>query len=196
MAGKKTNKYRCSWAEKEIFHSYHDDEWGVPVHEDLVHFEFLTLEGAQAGLSWETILKKRENYRKAFDGFDYKKIARYDEKKVRSLLKDEGIVRNRLKIRSTIKNARAFLGIQKEFGSFDAYVWNFVNGKPVRNTVASAADIPSNSPLSDTISKDLKRRGFTFVGATIVYAFLQAIGIVNDHEQGCAWRQCGEMRKV
>lgn len=181
-------KHRCVWAQKEIFHTYHDSEWCVPVHDDIVHFEFLILEGAQAGLSWETILKKRENYRKAFDGFDPRKVARYTERKIQSLLADPGIVRNRLKVRSAVTNAQAFLEVQKEFGSFDAYIWSFTGGKQIQNNVRNAAAMPSSTPLSDAVSKDLKKRGFCFVGTTIIYSYLQAIGIVNDHEVRCAWR--------
>ena len=164
---------------------YHDKEWGVPVHDDRVLFEFLILEGAQAGLSWETILNKRENYRRAFDRFDAAKIARYDGKKVRSLMADAGIVRNKLKIASTISNAKAFLEIQKEFGSFDRYIWQFVGGKPLVNARKSMKQIPPRTPESDAMSKDLKRRGFNFVGSTICYAFMQGVGLVNDHVVDC-----------
>lgn len=161
---------------------YHDQEWGVPVHDDRTLFEFLILEGAQAGLSWETILKKRENYRQAFDGFDPAKVARYDAKKTKQLLGNEGIIRNRLKIAAAIQNANAFLDVQKEFGSFDAYIWKFVGGKPKK---IQSAPIPASTPESDALSKDLKRRGFKFVGTTICYAFMQAVGLVNDHTPGC-----------
>jgi DNA-3-methyladenine glycosylase I len=164
---------------------YHDKEWGVPVHDDRVLFEFLILEGAQAGLSWETILNKRENYRRAFDRFDAAKIARYDGKKVRSLMADAGIVRNKLKIASTISNAKAFLEIQKEFGSFDRYIWQFVGGKPRINRWKSSQRLPALTPESDAVSKDLKKRGFRFVGSTICYAFMQATGMVNDHTADC-----------
>jgi len=164
---------------------YHDKEWGVPVHDDRVLFEFLILEGAQAGLSWETILNKRENYRRAFDRFDAAKIARYDGKKVRSLMADAGIVRNKLKIASTISNAKAFLEIQKEFGSFDRYIWQFVGGKPRINRWKSSQRLPALTPESDAMSKDLKKRGFRFVGSTICYAFMQATGMVNDHTADC-----------
>ena len=164
---------------------YHDKEWGVPVHDDRVLFEFLILEGAQAGLSWETILNKRENYRRAFDRFDAAKIARYDGKKVRSLMADAGIVRNKLKIASTISNAKAFLEIQKEFGSFDRYIWQFVGGKPRINDWKSSQRLPALTPESDAMSKDLKKRGFRFVGSTICYAFMQATGMVNDHTADC-----------
>ena len=164
---------------------YHDKEWGVPVHDDRVLFEFLILEGAQAGLSWETILNKRENYRRAFDRFDAAKIARYDGKKVRSLMADAGIVRNKLKIASTISNAKAFLEIQKEFGSFDRYIWQFVGGKPRINRWKSSQRLPALTPESDAMSKDLKKRGFRFVGSTICYAFMQAVGIVDEHQRNC-----------
>jgi len=167
---------------------YHDKEWGVPVHDDRVLFEFLILEGAQAGLSWETILNKRENYRRAFDRFDAAKIARYDGKKVRSLMADAGIVRNKLKIASTISNAKAFLEIQKEFGSFDRYIWQFVGGKPRINDWKSSQRLPALTPESDAMSKDLKKRGFRFVGSTICYAFMQATGMVNDHSSDCIRR--------
>jgi DNA-3-methyladenine glycosylase I len=167
---------------------YHDKEWGVPVHDDRVLFEFLILEGAQAGLSWETILNKRENYRRAFDRFDAAKIARYDGKKVRSLMADAGIVRNKLKIASTISNAKAFLEIQKEFGSFDRYIWQFVGGKPRINRWKSSQRLPALTPESDAMSKDLKKRGFRFVGSTICYAFMQATGMVNYHSADCIRR--------
>lgn len=163
---------------------YHDHEWGVPVHDDRTLFEFLILEGAQAGLSWETILNKRENYRKAFDRFDARKIARYDGKKVRELMGDAGIIRNRLKIESTISNAKAFLEVQKEFGSFDRYIWQFVGGKTITRAW-NGSRRPATSPESDAMSKDLKRRGFRFVGSTICYAFMQAVGMVNDHSRDC-----------
>jgi DNA-3-methyladenine glycosylase I len=178
-------KQRCGWPRTPLSIEYHDKEWGVPVHDDRVHFEFLTLEGAQAGLSWETILNKRENYRKAFSGFDPKKISRYDKKKISSLMNDEGIVRNRLKIESTVANAKAFLAVQKEFGSFDAYVWRFVGGKPKINGRKALKDIPAKTPESDALSKDLLKRGFRFVGSTIVYAYMQACGLVDDHVEGC-----------
>ena len=165
--------------------AYHDREWGVPRHDDRVLFEFLILEGAQAGLSWETILRKRENYRRAFDGFDAERVARYDARRVAKLLKDEGIVRNKLKIASTVGNAKAFLAVRKEFGSFDAYLWQFVGGKPVRNKFATSKEVPARTSQSDALSKDLKRRGFNFVGSTICYAFMQAVGMVNDHLTTC-----------
>lgn len=164
---------------------YHDREWGVAVHDDRTLFEFLILEGAQAGLSWETILKKRENYRKAFDGFDARRIAKYDRSKVRKLMGDAGIIRNKLKIEATISNARAFLAVQKEFGSFDRYIWQFVAGKPIVRARRSSQHPPATSPESDAMSKDLRKRGFRFVGSTICYAFMQAVGMVNDHAPEC-----------
>jgi DNA-3-methyladenine glycosylase I len=164
---------------------YHDEEWGVPVHDERKHFEFLILEGAQAGLSWTTILRKREGYRTAYRGFDPEAVARFSEKSVTRLLSDPRIVRNRAKIESSIRNARAFLGVQKEFGSFDRYLWGFVDGKPVVNRWTELSQIPASTPLSDRVSKDLKQRGFSFVGTTIVYAHLQAVGVVNDHLLGC-----------
>jgi len=167
---------------------YHDKEWGVPVHDDRLLFEFLILEGAQAGLSWETILNKRENYRRAFDHFDAAKIARYDAKKSRELMANAGIVRNRLKIASTISNAKAFLDVQKEFGSFDRYIWQFVGGRPKVNRWRSSQRLPARTPESDAMSKDLKRHGFRFVGSTICYAFMQAVGMVNDHAADCVHR--------
>ncbi len=177
---------RCEWANgSDIEQSYHDNEWGVEKHDDRTLLEFLILEGAQAGLSWSTILKKREGYRKAFDNFDARKIARYSEKKISMLLANPEIIRNRLKINSTITNARAFLNVQNEFGSFDKYIWRFVNGKPIRNSWKNISDIPSRTPESDAMSKDLKKRGFKFVGATICYAFMQAVGMINDHVVGC-----------
>ena len=176
---------RCAWPTKELDILYHDTEWGVPVHDDRVLFEFLILEGAQAGLSWSTILKKRENYRRAFDHFDTRKIARYDAKKIQTLLGDAGIVRNRLKVASTILNAQAFLAVQKEFGSFDKYIWGFVGGKPIQNHRKSLQEIPPRTPESDAMSKDLLKRGFKFVGSTICYAFMQAVGMVNDHTVDC-----------
>jgi DNA-3-methyladenine glycosylase I len=178
-------KKRCGWPSSELDIAYHDREWGVPVHDDRVLFEFLVLEGAQAGLSWSTILRKRENYRKAFAGFDPKKVARFGRAEIGKLLKDEGIVRNRLKIESTVTNARAFLAVQKEFGSFDRYVWGFVRGRPLQGRRRSLKDIPARTAESDALSKDLKRRGFRFVGSTICYAFMQAVGMVNDHLTTC-----------
>jgi DNA-3-methyladenine glycosylase I len=177
---------RCGWADRgELERSYHDNEWGVPIHDDRRLLEFLILEGAQAGLSWSTILKKREGYRKAFDDFDARKISKYSKADISRLLHNSEIIRNRLKIDATITNARAFLRLQKEFGSFDNYIWRFVNGKPIRNSWKRMADIPSNTPGSDAMSKDLRRRGFKFVGATICYAFMQAVGMVNDHVVSC-----------
>lgn len=177
---------RCAWVtEDEIYKKYHDEEWGKPLHDEYKLFEFLILEGAQAGLSWLTVLKKRENYRKAFDGFNPEKVAKYDEEKVSVLLNNKGIIRNKLKINSAIRNAQVFLDIQKEFGSFDAYIWGFVNGKPIQNKYMSIKDVPAKTDLSDKISKDLKKRGMNFVGSTIVYAFMQAIGMVNDHTSDC-----------
>jgi DNA-3-methyladenine glycosylase I len=176
-------KRRCTWPVSELDIAYHDEEWGVPVHDDRVLFEFLVLEGAQAGLSWSTILKKRDNYRKAFAGFDPTKVARFSASRVAGLMKDEGIVRNRLKIESTVTNAQAFLAVRKEFGSFDRYVWRFVGGKPLRNARRKAA--PARTAESDALSKDLQRRGFRFVGSTICYAFMQAVGMVNDHLVTC-----------
>lgn len=176
---------RCDWATEEMMIDYHDREWGVPVHDDRMLFEFLTLEGAQAGLSWSTILKKRQNYRDAFQQFDPKAVAKYDEKKQAALMLNPGIVRNRLKISSTIDNAKAFLAVQKEFGSFDKYIWSFVNGKPLQHRRQSMKDVPASTPESDAMSKDLKRRGFRFVGTTICYAFMQAVGMVNDHLVTC-----------
>lgn len=164
---------------------YHDTEWGVPVHDDLVHFEFITLEGAQAGLSWATILKRREGYRKAFSGFDPRKVSRFDTARIDRLVLDEGIIRHRGKIESVVSNAHAFLAVQKEFGSFDAYIWSWVEGAPIVRDPASHAPNPATTPLSDRISKDLKKRGFKFVGSTIVYAYMQAVGLVNDHMPGC-----------
>jgi DNA-3-methyladenine glycosylase I len=179
-------KQRCEWCgDDPLYVAYHDDEWGVPVHDDRKLFEMLILEGAQAGLSWSTILKKRENYRKAFDNFDAKKIAKYDKAKVAKLLADPGIVRNRLKIAATIRNARAFLEVQKEFGSFDRYIWQFVDGKPKQNKWKSLKEIPPKTAESDAMSKDLKKRGFSFAGSTICYAFMQAVGMVNDHVVAC-----------
>jgi DNA-3-methyladenine glycosylase I len=175
-------KSRCAWATTPLGIAYHDREWGVPVHDDRVLFEYLILEGAQAGLSWETILKKRENYRRAFAEFDFRRIATYSKAKKTALMKDEGIVRNRLKIDSTVTNAKAFLAVQKEFGSFDAYVWRFVGGKPKVN---SGRKVPATSPESDKLSKDLLQRGFKFVGSTICYAFMQAVGMVDDHAPHC-----------
>ncbi len=177
---------RCEWANRNEFeHSYHDHEWGVATHDDRSLFEFLVLEGAQAGLSWSTILRKREGYRKAFDNFDARKISRYSEKDVSRLLVNPEIIRNRLKINAIITNARAFLRVQEQFGSFDHYIWQFVNGRPIQNSWEKMTDIPSSSPESEAMSKDLKKRGFKFVGTTICYAFMQAVGMVNDHVVDC-----------
>lgn len=177
---------RCEWVgEEPLYIQYHDEEWGVPVHDDRTLFEFLILEGAQAGLSWITILRKRDNYRRLFDGFDPQKVARYDEEKIASLLQDPGIVRNRLKVQAAVTNARAFLKTQEEFGSFDAYIWRFVDGHPIQNRWQNIAELPAQTPLSQTISKDLIRRGFRFVGPTIIYAHMQATGMVNDHVVSC-----------
>lgn len=179
-------KTRCPWCgEDPLYIAYHDTEWGVPVYDDATLFEFLILETFQAGLSWITILRKRENFRKAFDSFNYKKIAGYDQKKIDSLLKDSGIIRNKLKVKSAVTNAQAFIKIQNEFGSFSNYIWKFVNGKPIRNNLKSMDQADANTPLSDEISKDLKVRGFKFVGSTVVYAHMQATGMVNDHLITC-----------
>ncbi|HKK59963.1 MAG TPA: DNA-3-methyladenine glycosylase I [Salinivirga sp.] len=183
----KDTKNRCWWAPANDpeYIKYHDEEWGVPTHNDRDLFEMLVLEGAQAGLSWSTILHKRGNYRKAFDNFEVTKVANYDESKIEALLQDKGIVRNQLKIRSAVKNARVFLNIQKEFGSFDHYIWNYVNHKPIINRWQKPEDVPAETALSKTISKDLKKRGMSFVGPTIIYAYMQSIGMVNDHLTGC-----------
>ena len=180
-----TNLVRCQWAQNELNIPYHDQEWGVPVHDEKTWFEFLILEGAQAGLSWDTILRKRVRYRQVFDGFDPAKVARYDNKKVRELLKDEGIIRNKLKIAAAIGNAQAFLKVQEEFGSFDKYVWRFVDGQPKQNAWKTHKRVPAKTPQSDTLSKDLQKRGFRFVGSTICYALMQATGMVNDHLTSC-----------
>jgi DNA-3-methyladenine glycosylase I len=182
---KQASKLRCAWARSESMIHYHDTEWGRPLHDDQRLFEFLILEGAQAGLSWETILKKRENYRLAFDHFKVEKVARYNARKVQSLLANAGIVRNRLKIASAIQNAKAFLAVQKEFGSFDRYIWSFVGGKPRVNHWATLKKIPPRTAESDAMSDDLRKRGFNFVGSTICYAFMQAVGMVNDHTREC-----------
>jgi DNA-3-methyladenine glycosylase I len=176
---------RCAWAKGELYEAYHDREWGVPSHDDRHLFEMLILEGAQAGLSWSTILNKRENYRRAFDRFDAREIARYDARKRKALLANPGIVRNRLKVEAAVKNARAFLAVQKEFGSFDAYLWSFVGGTTIQNRWKSLREIPARTPESDALSKDLLRRGFKFVGSTICYALMQAVGMVNDHLVDC-----------
>jgi DNA-3-methyladenine glycosylase I len=174
---------RCDWAKTPLSIAYHDDEWGVPLHDDVRLFEFLILEGAQAGLSWETILKKRENYRKAFDGFNPAKIAKYNSRKIDALMRDPGIIRNQLKVQSAVSNAKAFLEVQREFGTFDAYVWRFVNGKPIKRK--RGEPVRARTEVSDALSKDLLGRGFKFVGSTICYAFMQAVGMVNDHNPGC-----------
>jgi DNA-3-methyladenine glycosylase I len=182
---------RCTWAGSDpLYQAYHDREWGVPVHDDRLLFEFLILEGAQAGLSWITILRKREAFRAAFAGFQPEAVARFDEKKVAELLADPGIVRNRLKVESAITNARAFLKVREEFGSFDSYQWGFVDGRPVSNAWKSMKDVPATTPASDAMSRDIKRRGFRFVGTTICYAYMQAVGMVNDHTVDCfRWRE-------
>ena len=177
---------RCSWCgDNPLYVAYHDTDWGVPVRDDATLFEFLILEGAQAGLSWITILRKRENYRRAFAGFDVHKVARFSEKRIEKLLLDPGIVRNRLKVRGAVRNAQRFLEVQAEFGSFSAYIWNFVDGHPLRNAWRKDSEIPATTPVSDALSKDLKKRGFTFVGSTIMYAHMQATGMVNDHLVDC-----------
>lgn len=179
-------KQRCGWClGNDLYMAYHDNEWGVPVRDDKTLFEFLTLETFQAGLSWLTILKKRDNFRKAFDCFDYLKISRYTEKKIEALLQNEGIIRNKLKVRAAVGNAQAFMKVQQEFGSFSSYIWDFVDGQPIKNKITNYKDGPANTALSDTISKDLKKRGFKFVGSTVVYAHMQATGMVNDHEVNC-----------
>ena len=190
--GRRPSARRCSWVEggSPLYVAYHDKEWGKPQHDELVLFEFLILEAAQAGLSWSTILNKRENYRKAFSGFDPRKVARFDKEKINRLLRDPGIVRNRLKIEAAVVNARAFLEVQKEFGSFDAYVWDFVGGRPRRNAWATPKQVPVFTAESDALSKGLRQRGFKFVGSTIMYAFMQATGMVNDHTVECfRWKQ-------
>ncbi|OEK09290.1 DNA-3-methyladenine glycosylase [Flavivirga aquatica] len=179
-------KHRCGWCEgDDLYEAYHDNEWGVPVYDDDILFEFLILETFQAGLSWITVLRKRENFKKAFDNFNYKKIAKYNQNKIDELLQDAGIIRNKLKVNATVTNAQAFIKIQEEFGSFSKYIWGFIDGKPIKNSFKNLSDIPANTPLSDNISKDLKKRGFKFVGTTVIYAHMQATGMVNDHETGC-----------
>jgi len=179
-------KHRCGWCKGDaLYEKYHDEEWGVPVKDDAKLFEFLILETFQAGLSWITILRKRENFRKAFDDFEYHKIANYNQQKIDSLLEDTGIIRNKLKVNATIGNAKAFMAVQNEFGSFSDYVWNFVNGKPIKNNIQNYKQAPPTTALSDDISKDLKKRGFKFVGSTVMYAHMQATGMVNDHEVSC-----------
>ena len=179
------DRSRCPWAKGDLYIRYHDEEWGVPVHDDRKLFEFLILEGAQAGLSWSTILNKRDNYRKAFDGFDPERVARYDRRKIQQLMRDPGIVRNQLKIASAVANAKSFLRTQEEFGTFDRYIWQFVEGRPRVNSWKALAQVPAHTAESDAMSKDLKRRGFNFVGSTICYAFMQAVGMVNDHLTVC-----------
>jgi len=177
---------RCPWCEKdELYIKYHDEEWGVPVHDDNKHFEFLVLESAQAGLSWITILKRRENYKKAYDNFDPVKVAAYDEQKINELVNNPGIIRNRRKIEASVNNAQRFLEVQKEFGSFDSYLWDFVNNETIKNEWDDISKMPANTELSSKISKDLKKRGFRFVGSTVIYAYIQAAGLINDHIKGC-----------
>jgi len=180
-----TTVIRCPWAQNALNIRYHDQEWGVPLHDDVKLFEFIILEGAQAGLSWDTVLQKRARYREVFDGFDPEKVARYGKQNVRALLKDPGIIRNRLKIESTIGNAEAFLQVQEEFGTFNSYIWRFVGGRPKQNAWKSHKRVPARTTESDAMSKDLKKRGFRFVGSTICYAFMQAVGMVNDHLVSC-----------
>jgi len=182
-----SERKRCGWAAlgSELMLRYHDEEWGEPMHDDRQHFEMLVLEGAQAGLSWTTILNKRENYRRAFDGFDYEKVARYTQRDVERLLGDAGIVRNKLKVASAISNAQAFIAVREEFGSFDEYIWGFVGGEPKVNSFRSYKELPASTAESDAMSKDLKKRGFRFVGTTICYAYMQSVGMVDDHEVGC-----------
>jgi DNA-3-methyladenine glycosylase I len=191
MSPKSPNLTRCTWPSNPLSIRYHDEEWGVPQHDDRTLFEFLILEGAQAGLNWDTILQKRENYRAAFDQFDPERIARYDRRKQQSLLRNPGIIRNRLKVASAVRNAKAFLDVQKEFGSFDRYIWQFVGGKPRINAWRPGLKLPASTPESDAMSKDLKKRGFNFVGSTICYAFMQAVGMVNDH-----WVRCFRYAQV
>lgn len=176
---------RCGWSNTELYHQYHDNEWGRPVHDDKILFEMLILEGMQAGLSWITVLNKREAFRQAFDNFDVHKVANYDETKVEELMQNEKIIRNRLKIRSAITNAKQFIKIQEEYGSFDKFIWSYVNGKPIKNHFTSLSEIPASTSISDKISKELKNKGFKFVGSTIIYAYMQAIGLVNDHIKEC-----------
>jgi len=196
MAAK--SKIRCEWTQVRVdprYVAYHDDEWGVPVHDDRKQFEFLILEGAQAGLSWWTVLNKREGYRKAFADFDPEKVARFTDKRLAKLVENPAIIRNRLKIASAVTNAQAFLAVQEEFGSFDDYIWDFVDGRPKQNKWRNLKEIPATTPISDTLSKDLKRRGFKFVGSTIVYAHMQAVGMVNDHQVSCfRYKACARLR--
>ncbi|CAM4201294.1 DNA-3-methyladenine glycosylase I [Gillisia hiemivivida] len=181
-----SDKKRCGWCMGDpLYEAYHDEEWGVPVYDDATIFEFLVLETFQAGLSWITILRKRENFRKAFDDFNYKKIANYSEEKIQELLQDAGIIRNKLKVRSTVTNAQLFIKIQEEFGSFSNYIWGFVDGNPIQNAVVDYKKAPPTTPISDALSKDLKKRGFKFVGSTVIYAHMQATGMINDHEVDC-----------
>jgi DNA-3-methyladenine glycosylase I len=181
-----SEKHRCGWCKGDaLYEAYHDKEWGVPVYDDAILFEFLILETFQAGLSWITILRKRDNFRVAFDNFDYKKIANYEQDKIDLLLQDSGIIRNKLKVKAAVSNAQAFIEIQKEFGSFSSYIWQFVDGTPIKNAFKSYKDTPANTPLSDAVSKDLKKRGFKFVGSTVIYAHMQATGMINDHEVDC-----------
>ncbi|MDN3595592.1 DNA-3-methyladenine glycosylase I [Zunongwangia endophytica] len=181
-----TNKHRCGWCQGDsLYEAYHDEEWGIPVHDEQKLFEFLILETFQAGLSWITILRKRENFREAFDDFNYKKVANYSEEKIQELLQNPGIVRNKLKVRSSVSNAQHFIEIQEEFGSFNSYIWSFVDGKPIQNKVENYKEAPATTEISDKLSKDLKKRGFKFVGSTVVYAHMQATGMVNDHEVSC-----------
>lgn len=189
-------KTRCGWVtDWQGYVDYHDHEWGAPTHDEREHFELLVLEGAQAGLSWETVLKKRPGYRAAFDNFDVEKVARYDENKIQELLKNPNIIRNQLKIRSAINNAQCFIKVQEEFGSFDKYIWGFVDGMPIVNEWPSLKDVPANTPLSDQISKDMKKRGFNFVGTTIIYAHIQSLGLVNDHTTDCfRWQECQKLK--
>jgi DNA-3-methyladenine glycosylase I len=193
----KSNPFRrCAWAEgvNDLYLRYHDTEWGVPVHDDRTQFEFLILEGAQAGLAWSTVLNKREAYRKAFANFDPAKVARFNKKKIESLLANPGIIRNRLKVEAAVGNAKAFLALQKEFGSFDQYIWQFVGGSPIQNHRKTMKDIPATSPQADTLSRDLKKRGFKFVGSTIMYSHMQAVGMVNDHVVSCfRHKQCAAL---
>ncbi|MFU0831650.1 MAG: DNA-3-methyladenine glycosylase I [Oscillospiraceae bacterium] len=188
---------RCGWCESDaLYRAYHDEEWGVPVHDDQKHFEFLILESAQAGLSWITILRKREAYREAFDGFDPRKVAAYDNNKIRKLLQNPGIIRNRRKIETAVNNARRFLEVQKEFGSFDRYIWEFVGGKPIVGHYKTLDEVPSKTALSEAISRDLKKRGFQFLGPIIVYSYLQATGLVNDHLDSCFRKNCCDTSSV
>lgn len=194
MSDKDIEPHRCSWAGKDpLYIAYHDFEWGVPLHDDRLLFEFLILEGAQAGLSWLTILRKRDAYRKAFCNFDPGVVATFGQAKIAELMNDKGIVRNRLKINSAVTNASAFLAIQREFGSFDRYIWAFVNGVPIRNSWETLSEIPARTPVSDAMSRDLKKRGFRFVGSTICYAFMQAVGMVDDHLSSCICRTRGDV---